>query len=261
MERRGRSPITIHNQSCAVMSLVASSNIGLHSMPSSVTEEVVDEYVNGEAAGSVSNRRFKLSAVRSFTAFCNRSGLILGDPGRLVGVKLHGLTHEQKEKKERIPFTEDEIDRLLVEVCASMWWKFAIITGRDTGLRLGDICTIEWACFAKPGTVSVWTDKRDKRVELPLTPRMEGSMLFIPRADVRYVFPDMAARYNNASKRAGISMEFARICKRCGIEGKSFHCLRHTYVTDCMMKGMPIEHIAVNVGHSHVETTKIYCHA
>jgi hypothetical protein len=38
----------------------------------------------------------------------------------------------------------------------------------NAGLRLGDICALEWACLKEPGKVVVWTDKRDTRVDLPV---------------------------------------------------------------------------------------------
>lgn len=172
---------------------------------------------------------------------------------------MNGLTHDQKEPQVRVPFSEEEIDRILTEVCASTWWKFAVIYGRDTGLRLGDIATIEWSCFKEDGLCTVWTDKKDRRVSLPMTGRMQGALLFLPKSE-RYVFPDRASIANDPERRSNLSTEFGRICKQAGIIGKSFHCLRHTYVTEALKNNVPIEHISRAVGHTTEEMTRRYAH-
>jgi integrase len=48
------------------------------------------------------------------------------------------------------------------------FWYCATLIGCYAGLRLGDICSLEWSCLQHPNKLIVWTDKRDTQVELPV---------------------------------------------------------------------------------------------
>jgi integrase len=75
-----------------------------------------------------------------------------------------------------------------------------------------------------------------------------------------YLFPEEAECARNPRLRAKLSVQFARLCVKAGIEGegKSFHSLRHTYVTAAAKAGIPIEHISQNVGHASISMTRQY---
>ena len=45
----------------------------------------------------------------------------------------------------------------------------------------------------------------------------------------------------------------------CGIEKTiSYHCLRHSFATLALSKGMPIESVSRVLGHTNIVTTQIY---
>ena len=45
----------------------------------------------------------------------------------------------------------------------------------------------------------------------------------------------------------------------CGIEKNlTFHCARHTFATNALSHGMPVESLAKMLGHSNIKTTQIY---
>ena len=52
----------------------------------------------------------------------------------------------------------------------SPFWRAACHLSLEYGLRLSDIAKLEWVSFLKPGKLIVWTDKHDRRIELPLHP-------------------------------------------------------------------------------------------
>lgn len=230
--------------------------------PAAITEKHIGPWVNDpESKSKAGSRAVQLSAVRSFFSYCSAKGWTAGDPSRLVRVDMRLLTHEQKEPKVRECFTDTEIGQLFAAHRPGTFWHSAIVIGRWTGLRLGDICQLQWECFSKPGKLAVWTDKKDRRVELPIEPlALQEAIAAIPRQDKTYCFPAERAAIIDPRRRSIFSTQFRRMAAPLGIKGKTFHCLRHTFVTECDRQGIPIEHISRSVGHSNSATTRGYIH-
>ena len=59
-------------------------------------------------------------------------------------------------------------------------------------------------------------------------------------------------------RRALLSVQFKRLCKSCGVEGRVFHELRHTYASAMAKKGKTLPHIANMLGHANLHTTQGY---
>lgn len=256
---RGRSPRTVHNYKTLLRGFVTHHHA---LMPSSITERHVNDWLNNpqqiQKAGS---RMVRLTAMRSFLEFCGDKGWCAGNAANLVEINYNMLTHEQKEPKKRLPFTDDEINTLL-SACRThedAFWHAAILIGRYIGLRLGDIAMLEWACFEKPGRVVVWTDKHDRRVELPLEPaRLALEISRVPKASVRYLFPEQRVIAEDVTKRAMLSTQFSRLCERASIKGKSFHCTRYSYAEDLRRREHPLWYISKSLGHARQATTMGY---
>lgn len=255
----GRSPSTILNTAQYVRAWAAFANT-LHLAPAMITEDQINAWVNAPSDSCAGTRNVMLCALRSFFGFCSAKGWSLGDPSRLVVVNLGLLSHAQKEPRQRECFTEGEVQALLNATALGTFWHSAVAIGRYTGLRLADIAALEWASFAKRGSIIVWTAKRDKRVELPLEPiALAGAVSAIPCIN-EFCFPAQREIAQDAKRRSLLSVQFSRLCKSEGIEGKSFHSLRHHYVTDAYERGLSLDHIRQRVGHSSTETTRGYVH-
>jgi hypothetical protein len=91
----------------------------------------------------------------------------------------------------------------------------------NAGLRLGDICALEWACLKEPGKVVVWTDKRDTRVDLPVDDDLAQGLAAIPANSDKVCFPEQEA-ISRSSKRSMLSVQFGRTLQAVGIQGHSF---------------------------------------
>lgn len=260
---RGRSARTVHNYRIFVNSFVKEHR---HRMPSTITENHVEAWVNNprmtQKAGS---RMVRLTAIRSFMEYCQDKGWCAGNPANLVEVNYALMTHQQKEPKQRLPFTDEEISTLLCHTKDNPFWHPAIILGRYVGLRLGDIASLEWACLEK-NRIVVWTDKHDRRVELPLEPEPLAALVerLLERMEMigttPYVFPDQHWIAIDPTRRAILSTQFSRLCQSAGIEGKSFHSLRHSFACDCQRRGHPIWYISQSLGHRNAQTTALYLH-
>lgn len=234
---------------------------------SEIREEHIFNWVNREDSRAKANSRSTmLSMLRSFFDYCQDQGLNLGNPAALVRVDLSRLLHSQKEVEPRQPFLDQEIDLMMDKVkpgsgdrLESAFWYAAIGIGRWTGLRFSDICRLEWASFKNPGRICVWTIKRDKRVELPLEPeQLKIACDSIVRKNDVFCFPDQRSMSMIPEFYRSLLGEFKKIREACLIFDRSFHCLRHTYIVECHKAGIPMPHIAANVGHSSTRTTEGY---
>ena len=259
---RRRSPKTAAN----VMSILNAwaTETEIESLPpSAITEAHVDEWINDpESTLKAATRQINLSAIRTFFDFCQDHGWAVGNPAgrQRVNVNMRLMSHEQKEVSERVPFTDMEIKAILKQVKDNPFWTFAVIISNEIGLRLGDICQLEWQSFVKPGVAVVWTDKRDRRVEVPVSARISDLLTEIPISSAQYMFPEEREMVLDVKRRSYLSIHFKRLCTRAGVTGKSFHCLRHGCITRWASQGKSLETIAKDVGHLDTDTTKGYIH-
>lgn len=259
MLQASRSPQTIEGNIWLVERWMKFAKVE-HLPVAAVTEAHIYDFVNRAGEAGIGTRKVNLAILRSFFTFCAHRRWS-GNPAALVGVSYDGLSHEQKERKQVQSFTAAEVKRLLAHFAkeANIFWQFATMLSNETGLRLGDIAQLEWACFSKQGKITVWTDKRNKRVDdLPLSEDLQELLAKVPVLHERYAFPEQRQVYLDHARRAGLSMQFSRHCAACGIEGKSFHSLRHGFVKEQRRLGRTDTDIAVMVGHSSPITTGGY---
>lgn len=254
-----------------------------------VEEGRINCWVNADDGTKLGTRRVRLSVVRNFFRYLSIKEILTGpNYSLLASVDYNSLSHEQKESKEVKPFTDQQFLKLVEHLNAElgenqtrqlastsatltqkltdrrdflMFWRVTTIISRCTGLRFGDVCCLEWACL-KGERFTVWSAKRRRRVQ----PFIWNQVLFdatvaqINPVNPQYCFPQQRADYLNPHRRPGLTMQFARLCDKLGMEGLSFHCLRHGYSVECLKAGQPMPHIARSLGHSSTVTTAGYCH-
>lgn len=260
---RSKSSNTIYTQSCLLDNFGKNSKV---KNVSDITPKQVTKWVNEPGQISANSRNQRLSAIKSLVGYAVANGFILKDPTYGIVVDMSLLDHESKETKERVPFTKTEYNNMM-KMEPGYFMKQAIMLGWWTGLRIVDISLLEWASISETH-MTVWTVKQDKRVKLPLdNPLIGGGILRdciseIEFQDKKYCFPEWAQLSKDPKKRSRFSTYFGRFLTRVGIEGKSFHCFRHSFVSRVSSEGYnsSLEKIAKWVGHSHVETTKGYLH-
>jgi integrase len=259
--------------------------------PSSVTAQHIARWINNpKSEWKRSTRQVALASVRTFFEFCSTQGWILADPSRQVALDYTVMTHEQKESPDKLPFTEEEVKHLLKALAADLklvaagqqelfrqphhilFWLVAVRLGAETGLRLSDIAQLEWRSFGEAGKVVVWMDKTNRRIEHSISEAMQNLIGEIPVVDPDFVFPEQCALMREVSKRAGLSVQFGRLCERLGIKGRSFHSLRHYRATSSYARldkaalaqklaaSMSLEQIAALLGHASKKTTEGYVH-
>lgn len=241
-----------------------------------VNEKHIDEWVNKSDGTKRSTRCFRLASIRSLYKFLTAKSYVDANVSLLVKVRSKDLSHGQKETRKKTCFNDDEYARLLLHMSLKIdeladsdapgakqklqWLRFwypATIIGRHTGLRVGDIASLEWESI-KDDKVTVWTDKRNKRVEIKVTDALREGLLSIPVNKGVKCFPIQSAIESDPTRRAQLPNQFARLLKAAGIPGHWFHELRATRATEMAGDGHSMETIAKELGHTSTTTTKGY---
>jgi integrase len=238
--------------------------------PSAITTEHVSAFVNRSDEDAGYNTRLRqLTVIRVFLRYCADMGIVQGNvagPGHL-DVQHRKLSHEQLEPKQVAPFTDAELRKILDNT--EGWWRWATAISAAASLRLGDIAKLEYAELAIPGHIVAHTNKRRRRVCLPInekvTPGLASILAEIPPSDSNYVFPEQAAQYDDVkSGRPKFSVYYGRLLDSLGIDRqggrKSFHSLRHMAITRWERIGFSLDQCAEYAGHSSTKTTKGYVH-
>lgn len=228
-----------------------------------IKEEQLFDFLNRQDRTTLANRKLRRTAMNGLFKYAMAKGFTSSNPMLMVAIDKSKLTHRQKEADDREPFTYREYLDVLHQ--APYFYRQATALSFWTGLRLGDCCTLEWDSLTHK-TVTVWTEKKDKRVVIPIDHELCGGeklrrvLSEIEVVDETFCFPEQNQIHRDTSKRSKISTYYGRICQRAGVYDKTFHCLRHSFVTRLSKAGVMLEDIGKIVGHSSKETTKGYAH-
>jgi integrase/recombinase XerD len=164
-------------------------------------------------------------------------------------------------------FSDEEVEFILARCVDAEppsitpgFFSAAIILGRDLGLRLGDICRLEWSQFnLLKKTIVVWQGKTNSRIELPLNSRVLRLLAhWIVKRHQKYLFPIEKEIADDQNRRAALSVVMTRFFGSCGFVGFSFHSLRATLATTLANQGKSIEEIAEALGHKSPGVTPDY---
>jgi len=256
--------------------------------PREIEVQHVHDYINHREYPMKRNtRKIYLAGIRSFFSHCTFKGYVLTDPSRAPAarVKMRGLSHEEKEAKDvpaigtkEVGVLTNYLDReeatymqqlknldhesnryatrqatIIQKVEMARFWRAAILLSHHTALRCSDVVALEWASIDNmKGTLTVWTEKRDKRVQFPLTGELKDAVNKIDMVDLTYCFPEQ-----REWAPAKTATYFKRLCKRAGVVG-SFHGIRHGTLQEWRAQGVTLEEVAKRAGHSSTTTTEGY---
>lgn len=154
-----------------------------------------------------------------------------------------GLRPVRGPVKHRAPLSEEEVDR--VKAVAGDFLP-VVVCGLSTGLRLGDCVRLRYESIDfMEGWISVKTEKTGSRVEIPLAPELRAVLKTNRKKG--FCFPKYAAMSRDAP-----SAIYMKIRKRAGV-AKDFHCLRVTWITNAISRGVPMDIVRKVTGHQTVD--------
>lgn len=166
-------------------------------------------------------------------------------------------------QKDRRAFTKDEMTKFL-DVINDDRFKNFVLFSYYTGCRLGEVLNIEWAdidfenMIVKIRNKEDWSTKTGKIRYIPMSKGLAETLMTMDM-DKQYVFHIGATE--KKLFRQHIQELFRKYRKEAGLSDKlTYHCLRHTFITNLVNSNVNINFIKELAGHSKLETTMRYIH-
>lgn len=157
--------------------------------------------------------------------------------------------------------------------------NFAVEIAIETGLRIGELCALQWSDFdMKDKVVRIWKTVYKIHLENGLycldfgTPKTRKSIREIPLSaclyqKVKAILMVTKKDYfivDNTEKPTdprNLREYFQRMCRRIGLPRMHFHCLRHSFATRCIESGVDYKTVSSLLGHANISTTlNLYVH-
>jgi integrase len=124
-----------------------------------------------------------------------------------------------------------------------------------TGCRLGEIQTLRWEHVTE-NTLELPDSKSGAR-RIPLPAPARGVLDALPRSAGN---PFVIEGKWPATHVTDLERPWRRIRERAGLEDVRIHDLRHTYASNAVCAGMPIQMVGRLLGHTQLQTTMRYAH-
>lgn len=131
-----------------------------------------------------------------------------------------------------------------------------------TGLRVGEIVQLRMSDVIlddRKGTIIVREGKGTKRRENPLNAKARKALLdylhLRPEVESDFIF---IGQRNERVQNKTIQRAVTRFAGKAGLKEVTPHVLRHTFAKSLIDNGVTLEKVAVLLGHSNLNTTRIY---
>ena len=165
---------------------------------------------------------------------------------------------EENNKRDRWLITEEE-GRLL-KVCPS-WLRELVIVALNTGMRLGEIISLEWKgvdLFRK--TVTVFKSKNKEPRTIPINETVFEMLK--SKGKAKSIKTDLVFYTDNHTMllKTGVDHAFQTALKKVGIKDFRFHDLRHTFATRVVQSGKDLYKVQRLLGHKTPSMTQRYAH-
>ncbi|MEM6427659.1 MAG: site-specific integrase [Deinococcota bacterium] len=146
---------------------------------------------------------------------------------------------------KREPYSHAEVETLL-EHAGSVDGALILLCGH-AGLRVSEAVALEWQDI-DGSTLMVRSGKGGKSRRVNLSQALSEVLQDVPRVDTRLLpFTDTRARER-----------IRNLCERAEVAYKGIHALRHYAGTRLYAETNGLEHVARHLGHSSIETTRVY---
>jgi integrase/recombinase XerC len=243
-------------------------------IPASLTNEAVRGYkqrlLDQAAKPKTVNRR--LAALAAYAHWLEQAGYVNNARNPVQGVKAvkeTALAPKWLDKKQRAALLR-AVDKE-IEEAMRRYPRLRLMYLRDAaivklilyaGLRVGEITQLRMSDVIldeRKGSVIVREGKGTKRREIPLNAKARKAILdyLRVRPDVENIYLLLGQR-NEAIKSKTVQRSVSRFAGLIGLKDVTPHTLRHTFAKSLIDNGVSLDKVATLLGHSNLNTTRIY---
>lgn len=158
-----------------------------------------------------------------------------------LGLRVVSLEEEEKLLRNAAPYVQDII-------------RFAL----NTGLRIGEIFGLRWPDVdLEKNLLNVFAPKTQKTRVVPINGQARKVLEYWAlgkRSEFVFYNPETGKPF--VDLKAG----FALACEKAGVEGVTWHTLRHTFASRLVNRGVDIVTVQQLLGHSSITVTMRYTH-
>lgn len=242
--------------------------------PEAITNEVVRGYkqhlLNHAAKPKTINRR--LAALATYAHWLEQAGYVRNARNPVLGVKAVkevALAPKWLDEKQRAALLR-AIDKE-VEDAMRRYPRLRLIYLRDAaivklilfaGLRVGEIVQLRMSDITldeRKGSVIVREGKGTKRREIPLNAKARKALseylIIRPNVDSDDL---LLGQHNDGVQSKTIQRAVQRFSKKALLKNVTPHTLRHSFAKALIDAGISLEKVAALLGHSNLNTTRIY---
>jgi integrase len=195
--------------------------------------------------------------------------------GYLERNPLANLPPLKSTRIEKGTFSAEEISKLIA--VSTPDWHGATLIGYFTGARLKDICNLRRSNIdLEKRMITFRAGKTGQLITVAMHPEVEEHLQSRRISDdpKAYLFPSLAGK--SGGGKSGLSTSFKRIMEKAGVEAgvararpgvkgrsfslRSFHSLRHSFVSVLANSGVSIEVRRKLTGHASDEMNRVYSH-
>lgn len=180
---------------------------------------------------------------------------------------MDGVEYLKEDDSKKISaLSEEEVQGLLKE--ANGWFRPVLLTALHTGMREGELISLEWGDVDFEDSV-IRIRRKPKWVPKPTRRTIRERDIAIPKA-----LADFLKNYRNSQNgsdnrvfhnrdgeelKPGLRKILMRLTAKCGFpEVTQFHTLRHTYATHLIKSCKDPAVTQEQLGHSDIRTTMRY---
>ena len=156
--------------------------------------------------------------------------------------------------------TQAEFDLIIASARESTIDTFLFLA--NTGLRASEFCGLRWSNIADDLQSLTLAGKGRKKRIIPLNAFCRDVLKKIrppqitPDTPVFISKSDCLTYKGRPSTRGGLYNTCAAVARRCGIPAFGPHAFRHWFATQLLLRGVPIAHVSLLLGHSSISTTQ-----
>lgn len=246
-------------------------------------ESIIRNHIEGSSLGNTRINYINSDTIAHFSDFLLMEGKLaaktINDILVVVGLALTYAEERYNISKPKIQYIREikremrvlslDEQRILEKYLFSDLnnYKMGILLALYTGMRIGELCALQWEDVGEDTITISKTIQRlkhnGKTVLVITEPKTGKSNRTIPIPE--FLLPIVNQYRSSGSvlkNRNGkpveprlLQLTFKKYVSECGLPKTNFHTLRHTFATRCIEAGFDIKSLSEILGHSDVKTT------